>query len=990
MKILFLHFSDLHYENVHTFSSTKIESMKKAIKCLFKKETPSEAFIIFSGDLTMSGQKKQFDGVKKIIGSVIGLFKEIFAREYKVRVLSVPGNHDIDFGGVNYGRSDIKQQMNCCYENVYSDYIRKLSNYFEFANYNNNFITHKIVHSEVINIQGFRIKINLINSALFSVYSNYEEADYDDGLHHISKTELDILKTDKQSNLNITVMHHSPYLFDDDSKKLLNEFLKENNQILFYGHEHINSNELSILNGRTTQWILGGPLSKKGESIFNCVIYDTDTTKIRNYRYEWNESQTIYEEKLFETQEKISVYPTYFNNEFIKSIRKDNLFDIDDFNDIFVFPNLIYTNLDSKDKIDNFKKLNKVIEENSICIIEGDNSIGKTTLAKYLYLELMKDYYPLLLNSNTINDLKINKVIKLVHNEQYNIQKLSFSKFEQFDKQNKIAIVDDVDKISENQLELFISELKKVFGKIVLIKNSNSDFDLVSIVKNYSLDNEQEVRLKIENFYYDKRLELLHKFCKYFNSKLSNNKLKEKINLINSMITNQLKFFQMTPSYIALFAKTMIMNNYEFGSGTVFNAVFQSNITSIIKECSSLDTSTTLLLLQRIAYHIHKNKEYPLSQKSFMQIIEEYNKEGSKFRKPINGIAFLNNLIQIRLLYYSDQFGGIKFYFNSYLSFFVAKEALKRMEENVITDMIANIFRGINGDILLFMCYLDENKQGVILDYILNGAENFYINSEQLDLSNVNISYLQKKQKNYVIKNPSEDDKKRNKILKASSEKMDCENQKLTVNDIYDYDKEIDEMNKYFTTGIKYIEILSKVLPDFIHSLDDDRCELIVNSLYINPNKFLYRLLKEVDLKIQEIIEENKGDIHRLQNFISDIQRMSISLILSVYNIVASFASCDLTKKALEQFDYKTNTSYYLINCLIENQIGDTDRLGTKLVSIYDQTDSTLIQNMCKIIFYNHCMNNQIMLVGVTQKYVNKFMNLNNNNVAKLRYNNKK
>ena len=72
---------------------------------------------------------------------------------------------------------------------------------------------------------------------------------------------------------------------------------------------------------------------------------------------------------------------------------------------------------------------------------------------------------------------------------------------------------------------------------------------------------------------------------------------------------------------IGSFAKSVLNNHFEHGSGKVFNAVFHSNITNLIRNDSSLDVSTTMLLLQRIAYYIHTKREYPLSQRAFIDII---------------------------------------------------------------------------------------------------------------------------------------------------------------------------------------------------------------------------------------------------------------------------------------------------------------------------------------------------------------------------------
>ena len=258
--MLFLHLSDLHYCNKDSFSNQKINAMKKSITVLCRREKINEAIIVFSGDISNSGQEVQFEGVKKIVGQMIGNFKMIFGSEYFVNVLMVPGNHDINFDDEYYSRNYIRNKLQNCKDDITNDYLKKMNNFFNYSLLNKTFVNDKIVDTKTIKFGDFKVKANLINTAIFSVYDRTENADYDNGLHHLSEDNINFMKNKKRGDLNIVIMHHSPSFFDDDSKKRLNSFLKEDNEILFYGHEHINSDETSLVNGKTAKLILGGPL----------------------------------------------------------------------------------------------------------------------------------------------------------------------------------------------------------------------------------------------------------------------------------------------------------------------------------------------------------------------------------------------------------------------------------------------------------------------------------------------------------------------------------------------------------------------------------------------------------------------------------------------------------------------------------------------------------------------------------------------------------
>ena len=47
-----------------------------------------------------------------------------------------------------------------------------------------------------------------------------------------------------------------------------------------------------------------------------------------------------------------------------------------------------------------------------------------------------------------------------------------------------------------------------------------------------------------------------------------------------------------------------------------------------------------------------------------------------------------------------------------------------------------------------------------------------------------------------------------------------------------------------------------------------------------------------------------------------------------------------------------------------------------------------MIKNMCKIIFFNHCLNNSINYFGKSQAYVDKFLKVNKENIIKIRVHN--
>lgn len=984
MNLLFLHLTDLHISHDNPFDNSQIDKMKKALNTI---DNFDNALIVFTGDISFSGKSQEYLLASNLIGNLCTYLRKRTGKEEYIHVLVVPGNHDIDFCDIPHSRVDIKSRIESNIKDAEEHYLNMMTDFFHFSEKHHCFLANKILDIKYISINGFKLKVNLINSAVFSTYRD-KINDYDDGLHQLSNKNLNNLtnKSFKDKDFEITLMHHSPELFTDSSKQIIKEHLENYSNILFYGHEHKNINELSIIDKSINQKILGGPLSEKGKSIFNAVLLNTDTLETINYKFVWNSISDVYDcEK--KNESTLESFPKH-NSNFINELLTDKLLnEIDDFRQIFVFPELhVIDNIsdDNKKIVSDSESFFKKIKDKKYCIIDGYDESGKSSLSKFIYLKLAPNYLPLLFKAENINGTKINKVINFLVKEQYN-NKLTFSAFEQSSKELKIAIIDDADKIEKKQFEVVLENIKNTFDKIIIIKGQRTENDIISYFKENVIDDEDSIKFRIELMYSKKREKLLKKLCKFFKPEISNRNLNTFVNKINKMISNEFNIFNLSPSFIILFTKSVLSNNFEFGSAKVFNTVFQSNITKIIQQDCDLDPSITIYLLQKIAFHIHQNKEYPLSNSSFSKIIEDYNNERRKYFAPIKPNVFLQKLINIRILAYADFDGNIKFSYNSYLSFFIAKEILYSKNTESLEKLVDKICFGLNGDILLFLCYLTESNNNEILKLIVNKAVSFFSKYDELNFSDSNIKFLLLKDKSLKLALPTNESIKRKSEKRDREERLAKKSDIIKVQDIYDYDESLINTQQMINlTGIKYIEIISKILPDFIHSIDTKQIDTIIECIYKFPNQHLYCLFKEIDESFVEVLNEIKqsqisefdyvDEFEELKVLLNRMQRIALLYVLQVYHITIHYATSKNTKVALENFDYKGNINYQLINAFVYDSLGETNKLGSRLSNIFDNSENESIRNLCKIIFFNHCLNNQVQNYGETQGYINKFL----------------
>lgn len=977
MKILFLHLSDIHIKDKNTVTYDMIDKMILAIT---QEEIVNKIFIIMSGDLAYEGIKEQYEETRKLIGRIVKKLKQKYKINDHIDILLVPGNHDINFNKTPKSRAEIQSEFfkNNQKDEVCSKYIKMMDDFFEFASINRCFISNKILDIKHFEIGNYKIQFNLINSSINSTLKDPTEDD-DKGLHFIDEVEINKMENNKNNDLVITVMHHSPEWFNESCRHRLLAYINNKTDFLLCGHEHVNSESELLQSETKVVRICGGPLAFEKISIFNTILLDTDDNTYKTCCYTLKDD--IYypefaKEKKLKTDIRIN---SSFYNDFINDNTLEN---VTDFRELFVFPELIDINKEQKNQTElviNNKKLFDLIDKKKMLIIEGDDYSGKTFLSKYIYLELLKDKIPVFFNMKKLNSIRINKLIDFTIEEQYNKTQYSKSKFFQEPKSNKIAIVDDADKVDSKQYEILIDELKKVFDTIIIFKGFNSQYDVIELTKKHLEDDESTLTIKICPTYSEKREELIKKVYKILEPNITDTNLVNKAKGINKIITNQIQIFNLNPYFIVLFTKTMINSGYERCEANIFNSVFISNITNILKSNSNLDINVSLLILQRIAYYIHTNKEYPIKQSSINKIISDYNQEGVGYRRSINPAELINELITTRIINYYNSEGDISFANNSYLAYFVAKEWLKIIDRQELKKMVDNICFGINGDILLFICYLYENSQVLIFNTILEGAETFFKNYKELNLKENNVKYLMDDKKKIKLKLPTSKDKEVKQEEIKQQEKRLTANERLKYINVYDYDEStINDSQMIFLRGIKYIQILSKTLPDFIHSMNKDQIQQFVKAIYVYPNKLLYNIFKPInDLIVNETSKEKLKECginayEEIEKTIATIKSIFQTILLNVYDMTARFVASDNTINALENFNYQESWNYSLQNAIFYDNIGKTEEMGEKLTKLCKNNNKTLY-NLATRVYQKHLLFNKIHYVGKVQSQIDYF-----------------
>lgn len=981
MRILFLHLSDAHLTENTDLSIINVPAL---VRSLGQMEKFDECVLIFSGDVTQSGNVNEYKVAGKLFGSILkGINDTYFGGKKHIPVLVVPGNHDNLSAKPKRNMEEVKgyytDKMLLTHFNAE---LPQLQNFYTFADRNKCFHKSKILEVKTISFGNINIKFNLINSAPFSLLGSDNG---DKGLHYLPEQEINKLDWNGKEIYTVSIIHHGPEWFSDKVKETLYEKLYANSDLIFVGHEHFSKNEAKTVNGTckidiSTSLALYGTKATLG---FNAIELDTETKKLKGFCYTYN--GTIY---------KPSKDPVLRNDRVVfRNIRQFKhteayedflLADVDQregdkYMDYFVFP--LLESRDANEDLKNYtaptvEKFVELLHKKKIISIEGASKTGKTILSKYLCSYLAMDYVPLLLTDNDFGTADNDKIIRYALENQYGSD-ADYDAFLQLDTAKKILIVDRYDKISKERWQDFLEEQKGQFGNLILF----GGIDLNVNIKEKAIEEltgDDIFYLKICQYYHSKRKELIEKIC-IGEQKISN--ISELVTQINDDIANQLKFFQLTPDFIHQYVTYYL--NFPMietrSDSNIFNKVFEGNITVRINSCiNGEDVSEIITALDYVAHKIHFNKRYPLPYYEFEKAVAEYNEDydNSLNAKRVYEVVTKANIMKTL----PDRF-AVVFSDENLLAYFVACHLNRKFNEGTgdaeIAYILKNICFGINGDILLFMCYITSNVK--ILNRILENITKHMDSWEELDIDKKNIEYLTRPMNPTNINRPDKKDKQKHEEDKTEMEKEFVEKRQHdnAIESLYIYDEEMaNSFENKIKTSIKYLELVSKILPSFRHILNGTQKQQITNILYTYPNKLLYFMLKDIDINCDAIISDIMNQFTKTKNgllitkdmLVKSLQNHSIAYILAVYELVACTAASGKAMKELnEKFKYNANTNYKIQNIMMEENIGNFTALAEKAEKLYNGTKLGITKQMLSAIMRKYFLTHDVVLSGKVQ-----------------------
>jgi hypothetical protein len=957
MTILFVHLSDIHFQECGNSVFNKIDHIIRAIQNVLSEV--DEIFFLTTGDISGSGKVEEYqmasDFYSKIKSEVI---KHSSLSPFYI---FVPGNHDCDHGikrssvrdividNIIRNETDVDEEMidQCCeVQDNYFGFIKSLITY-DFTYY------HKLLQLFVYTNNDYKVLFYCYNTSWISKKDDiYGKIYYPYNFfpHNIFEYQADLI---------FSILHHPINWNTQSHIRDFSTHLRNTSDMILTGHEHFPSKSVvSDFNSLHTEYIEGAILQDiKDDNIssFNTITINFKNKLQRIINYKWNgcfysTSDDITNWIPFIRSKHLTKKLFEINDNFEKELDdmgtafchpRKNTLSIDD---LFVFPSLLDLKAQQNEK-NNIT--NNIIDSSTLqnyelshkLFIFGSDKSGKSSLFKILYKYYYEsNFLPIYIDGRSIKSSTLPDFKKLINNcfcKQYSDKLLE--QFYQYDNNKVIIFIDDFDKAKLNS-----------HHKMALLKNINDYYDNLFISCNdmYRIEemivDEKDIVDTINDF----QQFCIKEFGYYLRNAIINKWNSVGIDLVTEdseiirkndsceSIMNTIigrNYVPSYPIYILTILQTIEAGQPHDLKESSYGYYYEYLITSALGGIGIIrdDLDTYYNYLSELAFYFKKNKYDEISEETFKNFHDQFCDE---YRTNINYNDLRDNLIRSRLL--EVRFDNYKFRYKYIFYFFVAKYISNNIGENQIREYISlmcnELYKEDYANILLFLSH--HSKDPFIIDELLSKAKRLFSKNNPIKFDN-DIQVINELLSEIPILVIGDVDVRKNResILKSRDEIELRKKNKSILEDINEESTEnntkidiISEVNLSFKT----IEILGQILKNYHGSLKGNQKYIIGEEAYLlglrSINAFFSILRSNINPIVDQIriILDKKGIIDK-QNIEKYSKRMLFhisellfsSLIKKISNSIGSEKLSETYKDIISNNDIN---SFHLVDLSIK------------------------------------------------------------------------
>lgn len=948
MSFSIIHLSDIHIKSSSDLIFSKIDKLKAA--CTSALPANGSVIVIVSGDIAFSGEKQQYQLAEKLLSDITKHIQN--EKNSKVDVFCVPGNHDCHFSENSSVRKTLIDKLTP--ENIDDDYYKAVN------------CVQNEYNSFEIKISGNKLKELEIDDKKIAVVgvntswmSTLEESPGKIIIPDISLPKIDSSKY----KIVIYVYHHPDGWLNPDFKDTFINHVREKADIILIGHEHSRDSYEKIGNSFSVYCNHGKELqdSKSEESAFSVLLFDNSFQNFDIVDYKWNGN--FYDKITSKTNQyhkniaiNQSVYhPNKKTMDYINDMGITiNHFSKDDVKlpDLFVWPDM--KKRDYRDETKNGENIRaNIVEElsqKSLNILVGSSSIGKTSIAKMLFLsQESKDVCSLLINGKEFTsseDKKIKEVVEKAFKDQYD--GTFIENFNQLEKFKRIVIVDDFDMIKYNndRRTNVLDYLCNFFGKVTILISST--MELTTIITSEYISQQQQL------IYYDilplgntKRKEMISKWYHLNELSLSEDEISKRIESvriqIDTFLGNGAAFIPALPVFILATLQNGDAKTTSY-SGSKYSFLYESLIANSFSKVSSNYSEAGMYnidqsILSKLAFDMLNNSK---AHFSFDQLSSATNGISREYYLQLSSTDFLKKMISAKIVIrdttegdvYKFKYPYIYYYFaGRYIAYNLSQPEVK----NTLKYMSARLYNETFGNIIIFVCHFAGSRE--VIDDILLNAYGILDDFEAFDFTKSNPIFEEIKEAvdaliPTTVANNTEVIKNKENALRRMDDIGLNDGQVREEEDIIDDDisEKEKEMNAV-SSALKTIEVLGQILQNYpVAVKGDDKIE-IINEMHRLSMRSVQAIVKTMGYFEQDLIEfvfdralSEKKNIRK--EVVAREARKFINMLISgmargmIHQVAVSLNSKHILPAAKHSFENDTTISSKLIladlemNCL--------------------------------------------------------------------------
>ncbi|TNI50310.1 metallophosphoesterase [Aeromonas veronii] len=936
LDILFACISDIHLkENNKDRIERKLTNALESIKAHTLATGNKKCVILFPGDLGYSGNTKEYDYLEQILKKYSSDFTYIFS----------PGNHDHNFSNYsgNIREQLLKTELSSIDDSILNIVSSGQNEYLAFEERNsslNYIVPNSTFLSKEFHIgdaENF-ISITSMNTAWCSSLKE-RGGELRFPLNQMNRPGSNAL-------VKIAFFHHPLSWLEPNNQKEIRNYLRKNFDIVITGHEHLHDS-FQIVNQNNTLFVLESmPLDDHTVTHNGFFTFQISEEDITLEKFIFNGSKLDYPStaELFYYKKNHDDQLGLLNPDFHKSLfehgtgfthpEKDEL----TLDDIFIYPNLRDLSPDSRvsERISSSRLLENNLG-NKIMLI-GEEYIGKTTLLKKLYLDLIKrNERPIYISASETNKLKkfdARRLNKIVQEQYSNFDVHSLIQ----NHKNRFIFIDDFDQLpgDDKSKENFITYIESIFQNVIISVSDSFDLGHADFLGTRVSDNTYS-RYEILRFGHRLRYELILRWNGLKEPSITNDKNKEIARIDQHHRTigrvSGKNYIPSTPLFLLTVLQSMDSDNHMDINTSSYGYYYQYLITTSLGSASVKKESLDEIFnyIKELSIFLYNNSR---KQEHIDSLWTFNNNFCAEYDLKIDFNSRMALLEKARIIDISD--GYVKFKYPYIYYFFIAKHFAEKINKEdtktIIDEMIKNLHHKKNMNILMFLTH--HSRDETILDRICKRASRIFKSYNPADLAagarcidemiDQVPSFKVKSGKDVIEYRRNNEDQKDHYDDTCVNDSDD-----ESYEDESKHDSENLDFITEFNLSFKSLELLGQLARNYYGSLKVNQKEALLTEAIKTPLRALGFMFENIDGKtdlllknIKQKLLESRKDLSSLSQ--QDLDKFTRKLVFELYFMM----SYQITRKISQSIGSQE------LNSLINKISSDINTPASKLINL--------------------------------------------------------